>query len=246
MSSEVTVMKSEVTAMSTAQQDKRYRERSQEFSLASLLVEYPGHELFQTLRGVSGVAEKAAEKGFTEWLSIASTDPVDLERRYAALFELGKSRISLYETEHGRMRGMSKGNDLADIAGFYQAFGLELDQERSPEMLDQLAVEFEFCAHLLFKLSLLQELEDQEGLSIVEEALAHFIEHHVGRYVGTVASAPAVSDDPCYGPILAWCDTLIQEECEYLKVTPPVLDFFADDGERDDPHCSNLRLPVLQ
>lgn len=225
---------------------KRYRERAQEFSFASLLVEYPGPELFATLSGVSEVADKAAEKGFAEWLRIASTDPVDLERRYAALFELGRGRVSLYETEHGRMRGMSKGNDLADIAGFYQAFGLELDQERSPEMLDQLAVELEFCAHLLFKLSLLHEQEDQEGLSIVEEALALFIEHHVGRYVGTVASAPAVSGDSCYGPILSWCDALIKGECELLQVKPSALDFFSDDGERDDPNCSNLRLPVLQ
>jgi nitrate reductase assembly molybdenum cofactor insertion protein NarJ len=232
--------------MSTEHENKRYRERSREFSLASLLVEYPSSELFQTLKTINRVAEKAAEQGFTEWLRIATTDPVDLEARYAALFELGKSRISLYETEHGRMRGMSKGNDLADISGFYLAFGLEIDRERSPEMLDQLAVELEFCAHLLFKLSLLQELEDQEGVSIVEEALAHFIEHHVGRYVSTVAGAPAVSGDPCYGPILTWCDTLIKGECEYLHVAPPVLDFFADNGERDDPNCSNLRLPVLQ
>lgn len=232
--------------MDSALLGRHYLERAQQFSLASLLVEYPGPELFQTLASVGSLGKKAAELGFREWLQIASTDPAELEQRYASLFELGKARVSLYETEHGRMRGLSKGTDLADIAGFYRAFGLELDRGRSAEMHDQLAVEFEFCAHLLFKLSLLKELGDAEGVSIVEEALGQFLEHHVGRYVATIARAPAVSEDPCYGPILAWCDTLLRSLCESLQVTPPVLDFFADDGERDDSNCSHLRLPVLQ
>ena len=38
-----------------------------------------------------------------------------------------RADASVYETEHGRMRGLSKGHDLADLAGFYGAFGLPLD-----------------------------------------------------------------------------------------------------------------------
>jgi nitrate reductase assembly molybdenum cofactor insertion protein NarJ len=216
---------------------------ARDFSLASLTVEYPGPELYATLTNTAELYCLAEKRGLTEWLSMASNAPEELERRYADLFELGQTRISLYETEHGRMRGMSKGNDLADIAGFYRAFGLAVDTERSPEMLDQLAVELEFCAHLLFRLSLLRQAHDKEGVEIVEEALRNFLENHVGRYVSTVARAPTVMRDSCYGPVLAWCSSLVEAQCQRLKVKPPLLDFFPDSGERDDTSCAEAHAP---
>ena len=61
----------------------------------------------------------------------------------------GRAR-SLYERV--RSHGMGKGNTLADIGGFYQAFGLTLDRGIH-ELPDHIAVELEFYGLLLLKQS---------------------------------------------------------------------------------------------
>src|SRR5262249_3835122 len=75
-----------------------------------------------------------------------------LETEYQRVFGLVLAReCPPYETEyHSSAEPFFRSQQLADIAGFYRAFGLETSQAE-PERLDHLALELEFLAVLLLK-----------------------------------------------------------------------------------------------
>jgi hypothetical protein len=73
---------------------------------------------------------------------------------------------------------------MADIAGFYRAFGLEPNQE-TPERVDHLTLELDFVSHLLARLLHLSghpgRNEQQTGL--VEDALRKFVSDHLAWWI---------------------------------------------------------------
>lgn len=229
-------------------------QRARELQLASLLAAYPVEGMPAALdEAVAVVGEARAAPAAAVRRTLQEAGALDgLRSRYLQLFETGQGRASLYETEYGRMRGMSKGNDLADIAGFYQAFGLKLDDnpenpEATREMLDHVAVELEFYAMLLWKQAALSAQRDDEGVFVVEDARKKFLTDHLGRFLGAVASRPEVDVDPTYGQVFRWCRDLVAAECEALGVKPAPLDFFAA-PEDDDPNaCGEAKgLPIVR
>lgn len=220
--------------------------RARDFILASMATGYPDTELAETLRELGdGLRD---HEGVGAMVAVAATDLGELQSTYIEIFDRGKGRVSLYETEHGRMRGLSKGNDLADIAGFYQAFSLTLEDEDEHEMLDHLAVELEFYGTLLLKQHVLDGMGETDGSEIVEDARRKFLADHLGRFVQTIADQAAVKEHAVYGPALAWCARLVEAECSLLDVRPAPLDFFAVDGDRkeEEMNCGPVRLPVIQ
>lgn len=217
--------------------------RSRDFVLASLVLEYPGEEILRTLEELA--THLRAYPSLLPLVEAAMEGIEPLQMAYSAVFDSGTDRVSPYETEHGPMRGAAKGNDLADIAGFYRAFHVTLDDERVHEMLDHVAVELEFYGHLLLKEHVIAEAGDLEGCAIVEDARRKFLEDHLGRFVTTLANRPAAKDNCLYGPALAWCAELVATECQLVGASPAPLDFFPDAGERDDTSCGAVRLPVL-
>jgi len=216
--------------------------RGRELLLASLATAYPQAELAETL-AAPGLRDHAALGAMA---SVIAGGVEPLQHTYVDLFDRGKGRVSLYETEHGRMRGLAKGHDLADLAGFYTAFGLTLDTEELHEMLDHVAVELEFYGVLLLKQALLLEEGDGEGVAIVLDARRKFLADHLGSFVPAIAAQPAVHADHAYGPVFAWCAELVAQECASLGVSPAPLDFFPELREPDEVECGkHVRLPVL-
>lgn len=217
--------------------------RAREFLLASMATGYPDQELAELL--VELEADLRGHEGLGGMTAAAAAGVDALRATYIDLFDRGKGRVSLYETEHGRMRGLAKGNELADISGFYRAFSLTLDdgETAARELHDHVAVELEFYASLLLRQHILAERGDRLGCEVVEDARKKFMADHLGRFPGAIASQPAVRANGVYGPVFAWCERLVGAECERLGVTPAPLDFFAD-GERDEaPACGPVRLP---
>lgn len=219
------------------------RDRARAFALAAALVTYPDEELAEIL-GDPAAAEVAAAAALRVALAGASGLD-DTRSRYVQLFDRGGQRASLYETEYGRMRGMSKGNDLADIAGFYRAFGLEPEDTRR-EMLDHLAVELEFYTVLLLKQAELDRLGDATGHEIVEDARRKFLTAHLGGLAHAVSERGEVRGDPVYASVFEWCWELVARECAELGARPAPLDFFPDEDNQKDMSCGAVHLPVLQ
>jgi TorA maturation chaperone TorD len=100
------------------------------------------------------------------------------EEEYSRLFE-GAALCSLYESGFIRR---DKGVILADIAGFYQAFGFTL-ADNAGEKVDHLVCELEFVALLLVMLAKAQDQGMIEAARITHEALGTFNVDHLGEWV---------------------------------------------------------------
>ncbi len=214
--------------------------RARDFVLASSLATYPDAEL----PGIVADAATAAHAAASAMHAALEAQPgqaglVNLQSRYVELFDRGGQRASLYETEYGRMRGMSKGRDLADIGGFYKAFGLT-QEESHHEMLDHIAVELEFYGVLLLKQAALVLRGDEEGIAVVEDARRKFLAEHLGGLAGAVTARKEVAADPVYASVFAWCGQLVAAECQALGVKAAPLDFFPDDENAKDMSCGLL------
>ncbi len=83
-----------------------------------------------------------------------SSEKEGMMSEYDRLFRA--SEVWLYGTEHLGMNEVQRSKALADIMGFYRAFGLEPDADRP----DLLSSELEFMHYLILKESHAQETGD--------------------------------------------------------------------------------------
>ncbi len=113
--------------------------------------------------------------------TLARTGIQEIEREWQASFALTDGGpLSLCETEYGMAHIFQKSNTLADIAGFYKAFGLE--RAAGSERPDHLSIEFEFLGFLAAKqYHALNERRTE--LAEVSRAAEHlFLSEHVGQF----------------------------------------------------------------
>ncbi len=97
-----------------------------------------------------------------------------------------------YETEYcGSTLTFYRSQQLADIAGFYRAFGLEQSRDE-PERQDHIVVELEFMAHLIEReRSAASNPELQEKVALCREAQRKFFEAHLAWWTPAFAELMA-------------------------------------------------------
>ncbi|MEW6279896.1 MAG: molecular chaperone TorD family protein [Candidatus Eremiobacterota bacterium] len=141
--------------------------------------------------------------------------PAD-EGVYLRLFESGVA-ASPHETEYGVNRSTRKAVELADIAGFYRAFGVETSQD----MVDHVAAELDFLAFLGIKL-LYAELQGwQEQREVTEQAYRSFVEDHAGRWLGAFADqVQRVVPDSFYARAAALAHRVVELDVTRLGLSP--------------------------
>jgi TorA maturation chaperone TorD len=94
-----------------------------------------------------------------------------------------------YETEyHATSEPFFRSQQLADVAGFYRAFGLD-PSRAAPERPDYLPLELEFMAFLLMKKRLAAEAEDSEHIAICAAAEVSFFRDHLAWWVPAFAAS---------------------------------------------------------
>lgn len=226
------------------------RQPASAFLLASFLAGYPDDQFARRVGAILADKQLSADSTVSDpqvWFRvrrkveklITSGEKInDLRSEYIEIFDHGRQHASLYETEYGRDRPLAKGNELADIAGFYRAFGLEFgDEEGVREMLDHVAVELEFYTLLLMKQEALQARGDEEGQTIVFEARKKFLEAHLGRFLGAIAKRPGVSESEFYGPVFTWSRDLVTQECERLGIEITPLDWLDTPADHEQMNC---------
>lgn len=148
--------------------------------------------LSAALAGMGG--EKARQKlaallkhlsAIEQWVSTECTHWTlsDLQAEHRRVFS---NVITLdcppYETLFGNDHVFGQAHMMADIAGFYKAFGLELSRDIH-ERLDHLSVELEFMHFLAYKESYARCHDGAEKTQIVVDAQKKFVKEHLGRWV---------------------------------------------------------------
>jgi DMSO reductase family type II enzyme chaperone len=85
-----------------------------------------------------------------------------------------------YETEYGQAHIFEKSQSLADIAGFYRAFGVDLAPDLN-DRLDHISVELEFMQLLCAKEAYaLAHGHSTEKLALCRDAQSAFLGQHLG------------------------------------------------------------------
>jgi putative dimethyl sulfoxide reductase chaperone len=112
-------------------------------------------------------------------IDVSGWDLISLQAEHRRVFGLTGSLC--YETEYGLPHEFRQSQELADISGFYQAFGFKLGgilRERP----DHIIVELEFLYVLCLKEALAQIEQNTHNAEISREAQCAFITDHIGRW----------------------------------------------------------------
>lgn len=106
----------------------------------------------------------------------------DLKRDHAAAFgHTVAKECPPYETCYGSSHIFMQAQELADIAGFYRAWGLEVSPD-AKERLDHVSIELEFMGYLAFKEAHAIETGSADKAALCREAQGMFLGEHLGRW----------------------------------------------------------------
>ena len=187
-------------------------------NLTKLLEDKGGEETKERLQEVAGHFD-----AIEEWISSEGSNwnLQDLRDDHKRVFS---NVISLdcppYETLFGNDHVFGQSYTMGDIAGFYNAFGLQLSQDIH-ERLDHLSVELEFIHYLAYKESYALLHDGKEKLQTVVDAEKKFVKEHVGRWVPLFAGMLKKKADYGFYKILAdFTSAWVGFEIAYLGVSP--------------------------
>lgn len=93
------------------------------------------------------------------------------------------SKAPLYELEYGEEHTHRQPQQLADIAAFYQAFGVKIDPTKG-ERVDNAAAECEFLYYLCLKEAhAISDDKSSEKQELCRNAQIRFLEEHAARWL---------------------------------------------------------------
>lgn len=140
--------------------------------LAAFVVDLSEHEIIEQLDLVAPLRSFAG--------TLDMCDPIVLACEHSRLFG-GEVICSAHETEYS-FDPFSKSRQLADVAGFYEAFGFRVAQDRRG-LPDFISTELEFMSLLTRKsvYACVQGWSDEQKTA--ENAFLSFLQDHLGRWV---------------------------------------------------------------
>lgn len=149
---------------------------------------------------------------------------------------LASAPVSLHETAYGDGRRMAgQPVELADINGFYVAFGFT-SAEANPELPDHVASELEFYSLLLIKEAYARARGWSAKTRVTRTASKDFLAWHLGRWMGALSArlVEQVSAGP-HPPSAAALEAVVAHECRRRRVTVrPVSDRKSNDVMQQD------------
>lgn len=124
-----------------------------------------------------------------------------------------------YELEYCQAEVFQQSQTLADIAGFYNAFGLQLDGPLA-ERHDHLVAEWEFLCILAFREFQASRTSDAPSSEICRDAQRAFLRDHAARWMPAFFTRVRSAEPG--GPLAPICDladALLRAWCDTLGVT---------------------------
>ncbi len=164
-----------------------------------------------------GALRKALERVASAPLSSLAR----LQSSFEALFgHTVRGRVCAYETEYSGSAPFQQAQELADIAGFYLAFGLHLS-EATGDRPDHVACELEFLEFLSLKEAYAREAPDEEMLQATRAVTRKFMREHLGRFGRAFGSSLARQDElGLHGRLGEALVAFLEFECRELDVRP--------------------------
>lgn len=161
---------------------------------------------------------------FAGWeLEFGSWDLPTLQSEYRR--SLGLTGSMCYETEYGLPHEFRQSQELADLAGFYHAFGFNVGGVVH-ERPDHLAAELEFMYALALKETYAENNYLSDAVEICADAQRKFLRDHLARWIGLFAERVALSaPEGVYRALADFANAFVHADAELLGVeiqTPPL------------------------
>ncbi|MCC7292139.1 MAG: molecular chaperone TorD family protein [Phycisphaerales bacterium] len=144
-------------------------------------------------------------------------------------------RCPSYEMEYGKQDIVQQSPQLADISGFYNAFGLQLADATS-ERIDHVSVECEFMAILGTRAAEAVRRGFAAGAEVVADAEREFLTEHLGRWAPSFARRVIEADGRSfYGAAAGLLLSFLEGECRRVQAPtgPSFLEVCPRDPEKD-------------
>jgi TorA maturation chaperone TorD len=217
------------------------------YRLLSLACDYPTPATCTSLRGVAETAAVAASvigPGVASEVHrlcgvLQEADDEALERAHTAVFTMTTSpTCPAYETAYTAKHLFQASEQMADVAGFYRAFGVEAHGER-PDGLD---MELEFAYLLALKEAYALEHHGREQVAICRKAERAFFRDHLGRW-GYAVGDRMMADDPAgaIGAAGALLKAFLAWERRHLRTGAPAAlpeqPYRPEESAGDEPPC---------
>lgn len=141
----------------------------------------------------------------------------------------------LYELEYGHSEIIQQTAELADLAGFYNAFGMSIC-DSAFERADHVAVECEFLSVLCVKEAWGQQQGDSELTETCVDAQRLFLRDHLARWMPAFSHRVMKADpEGLYGRLGALAETFLMAECRRFDIEagPQWLELRPIDPARD-------------
>ena len=184
---------------------------------------YPAEDRFEDLQGLAHLVLNHGVWMPLVRLSalVSQYSPEQLQHEYSSALTLGSSPdCPLFETAYFGADPQQQTQRMADVAGFYRAFGV--DSSGSDTRPDDLSVELEFLGFLCRKEAYALEHAGPPRVAQVRKAQRLFFEEHAGRWAGVAGKrlAALASAGMFYGAAGAALEAGIGAERDALGVTP--------------------------
>jgi TorA maturation chaperone TorD len=167
------------------------------------------------LRAALEVADDAAIARLVDIEPHALPEPAQLAGRWVRWFDLG--RVAPYEGSNVPTTVGGITPRLADIAGFYRAFGMAVAGDRPDHVVAQL----EFLAVTLLAEAEATEDGDPERADIAARATRSFLRDHIGAWIDAwAARVEAIDELGPWFPYAATAADLVRSEAANRNVIP--------------------------
>lgn len=149
--------------------------------------------------------------------AVVTAAPTAEAATYADLFgHTVRGAVPAFETEYGVDDTFRQPHELADLAGFYRAFGLVPSGTERP---DHVSCECEFAMFLARREAVAIEADDEEAYGVVHTATRLFLRDHLARFLPAFAQRLRRSDPGGFYAALAnLADALVRHEAARFDV----------------------------
>ncbi|MCZ7534954.1 MAG: molecular chaperone TorD family protein [Acidimicrobiia bacterium] len=176
-----------------------------------------GPELHELREVLTGLGDDEAVAHLDRLESLGPFDAEAVAGRHSRLFDQG--RVSPYELSHIRLGPGGHTARLADVSGFYRAFGFRVQAERP----DHVVAELEFAAFLSLSEAQARRDGNADGAEVCATAMRSFLRDHLCGWLDTLAEK-LHGLDPFgpHSPVAAAASCFIDAEASRLGVEPEI------------------------